>query len=93
MDGVNSGANKGARFCPSVFQQFCPYRSSCLCNTDSDTKKRVKRHSHDTYNIIYPNSATSAERGKIWRLFENIEVVIFSELRPPKVSNPVFIAL
>ena len=74
LDGVNSGANKGARFYSSVFQRFCPYRSSCLCNTVLDTKKRVKHHIHDIYNLIYPNSATSAERGKIWRLLKILKL-------------------
>ena len=47
FDGVNSGANKGARFYSSVFQLFCPYRSSCLGSTVLHTKKHVKHHTHD----------------------------------------------
>ena len=77
LDGVNSGANKGARFYSSVFRQFRPYRTSWLCDTLPDTKKRAKRHGYDICNIIFPNSATSAERSKIWRLLKILRLSYF----------------
>ena len=77
LDGVNSGANKGARFYSSVFRKFRPYRTSWLCDTLPDTKKRAKRHGYDIYNIIFHNSATSAERSKIWRLLKILRLSYF----------------